>query len=272
MGNPWPISPITDKDLTFAVVNYDFTSFTANAESELPSLEAAIDLTLIDFATSIADQIPLIVDIFSGLDDLANIPLEIDASDNIGTTLSDLASAAAAGDATLNDFAAFFVPPPPSGGGGGGGPTPTQSTKCGTHGQSSILLSDNAGNCFAADVTPVLDVADGTCYKVCVMDGSCFAGKANVTGAALLSGDSKLFAVSFDTVTPQGSSTSVSRVTFKLTPYKAGHFLGKFTINTSNRNPSEIWCLIADVISSATTSGGGGGGGTGGGGGGKKGL
>lgn len=272
MSNPWPIAPLTDKDLNFAVVNYDFTSFTADAEAELPSLLDSIDLTILDFATSIADQGPLIIDIFSGLDDLANIPGEIDASDNFGPTLSDLASSAAAGDASLNDFNAFFVPPPPSGGGGDGTPTPTQSAKCGTHGQSTILLSDSTGDCFAANVLPVLDMADGPCYSQCVMDGSCFAGKTTVTGIALETGDAQLWSASFDTVTPQGTSTPVSRVTFKLTPYKTGHFLAKFTVNTS-RNPSgEIWCLIVDVTNSGTAVGGGGGGGTSGGGGTKGGL
>lgn len=261
--NPWPIAPLTPTDLNFAVVNYDFTSFVGNEQAELPGLEGAIDLTILDFAGSIADQTPLITSLFDGLDDLGAISGEIDNTDNVGSTLSDLSNTASAGDATLNDYNGFFTAPPPAGGGGGGGGTPTQSTKCGSHGQSSITLNDDTGNCFAADALPVLDIADGTCYRTVLMDNSDFAGRATVTGAALLSGDAQLFAVSFDSVTPQGSNTPVSRVIFKLTPYKTGHFLAKFTVNTSDRNPSEIWCLIVDVINSGSTGGGGGSGGGG---------
>ncbi len=39
--NPWPIAPITPKDLDFAVVNYDFTSFAGSEQADLPSLECS---------------------------------------------------------------------------------------------------------------------------------------------------------------------------------------------------------------------------------------
>lgn len=263
MANPWPIAPLAHQQLSFALVDYNFAGLTADSLSEEPGLENAIDLTLADFAASIADQTGLIAVMFDGLDDLGTIMNEVDNSPLDGV-LSELANTASAGDAILNDYQGMLTGTSGGGGtGGGGGGSPTQSAKCGTHGDSVITLGDDTGNCFAADVTHILDIADGTCYKTCVMDGSCFAGKTNVTSATLLSGDSKLFAVSIDTVTPQGSDTPVSRVTFALSPYKTGHFLAKFTVHT-DRNPNgEIWCLIADVIDSGTSSGGGGGGGGG---------
>lgn len=119
--NSWPIPLLTPKDLDFAVVNYNFTSFTADFESELPTIEGFIDTTLLDFAASIAEQIPLIASLFDGLDDLASIPGEIDASDNIASTLSDLANTAAAADATLGDFNGQIGG---SAGGNNGGSTP----------------------------------------------------------------------------------------------------------------------------------------------------
>lgn len=102
--NPWPIAPISPRDLDFSVVNYCFASFTANEETELPGLETAIDLTLLDFATSIADQTLLIADLFTGMDDVGLISGEIDSSDDVGQTLSDLSNSAAAADATLGDY------------------------------------------------------------------------------------------------------------------------------------------------------------------------
>jgi hypothetical protein len=263
--NPWPISPIAQKDLDFSVVNYDFTTFTAGQLAELPGLENAIDLTILDLAASVADQTVLIGTLFDGLDDLATMTGEIDNSPLDGV-LGELANTATASDAILSDYQGMLTGTSSGGGGGGGGgTTPTQSAKCGTHGDSAIKLSDDTGNCYAADVTHVLDIADGTCFKTCIMDGSCFAGRTGVRSASLLSGDAKLFSVSVDTVTPQGSNAAVSRVTFTLTPYTTGHFLAKFTVHT-DRNPNgEIWCLIADVIDSGTSGGGGAGGGGGGG-------
>ncbi len=49
----WPILPLGANDLTFGVVNYDFTGLTAGELADLPNLEAAIDATLADFGTSL---------------------------------------------------------------------------------------------------------------------------------------------------------------------------------------------------------------------------
>lgn len=120
-SNPWPITPITSKDLDFAVVNYDFTTFVDNEQSELPSLEGAIDLTLLDYAASVADQTVLIASLFDGLDDLGLIPGEIDSSDDVGSTLGELANSAAAGDAALGDYTGQIGGSTGGGGGTGGG-------------------------------------------------------------------------------------------------------------------------------------------------------
>jgi hypothetical protein len=99
----WPISPLSDRDLTFAVVNYDFTSLTANELSSLPNLETAIDTALADFGTSVADQTALIASMAGDLDDLGNILNEL-STDDFDQVLADLAGAASAADGMLNDF------------------------------------------------------------------------------------------------------------------------------------------------------------------------
>ena len=123
--NPWPIYPLTSADLDFAVVSYDFSGLTANALADEPGLEAAIDLTLADVATSIADQTSLIAIMFDGLDDLDSIIGEIDGSPLDGV-LGELANAATAGDSDLNDFTQQFTDstPPPQ-------PTPAPVLKVG---------------------------------------------------------------------------------------------------------------------------------------------
>lgn len=128
--NPWPISPLTQKDLDFAVVGYGFSDLTANALADEPGLEAAMDTSLLDFGTSIADQTALIITLFDGLDDLGLISGEIDGSPLDGV-LGNLANAASAGDAMLNDYQGQIGGPssPPAGGGSGGG-TPQQN--CGS--------------------------------------------------------------------------------------------------------------------------------------------
>ena len=262
--NPWPITPPGPNDLNFAVVSYGFTDSLANDLAELPSDLDAIDLTMLDLASSVVDQTVLIASMFDGLDDLGSIIGEIDASP-LDSVLGELANTAAAGDATLSDYQGMLTGTNDGGGSGGGGSTPpTQSANCGTHGASNIQLSDDTGNCFASNVLPVVAIADGACFFPYLCDGSEFMGRVTVTGITLTTGDAQFWSASLDAVTPQGSNTPVSRVTFKLTPYKTGHFLAKFTVHTSTRNPTEIWCLIVDVIEGTPASGGGGGGGGGG--------
>jgi len=101
--NPWPILPLGANDLTFGVVNYDFTGLTAGELADLPNLEAAIDATLADFGTSIADQAVLIDSMAGDLDDLSKVLNEL-ATDDFEQILADLAGIASTGDSLLNDF------------------------------------------------------------------------------------------------------------------------------------------------------------------------
>ena len=102
----WPIAPLGTNDLNFGVVNYDFTGLTAGELADLPNLEAAIDATLADFGTSLADQAVLIDSIAGDLDDL-NILLNEMASDDFEQILADLAGIAAASDGLLSGFTAL---------------------------------------------------------------------------------------------------------------------------------------------------------------------
>jgi hypothetical protein len=101
--NPWPITPLGPKDLTFAVVNYDFTGLTADQLGPLPQLEAVMDSGALDLAASIADQVVLVDSMASDLDDLGNVLNELQ-SDDFEQILADLAGIAAAGDGMLNNF------------------------------------------------------------------------------------------------------------------------------------------------------------------------
>jgi len=99
----WPILPLGANDLTFGVVNYDFTGLTAGELADLPNLEAAIDATLADFGTSVADQAVLIDSMAGDLDDLGKVLNEL-ATDDFEQILADLAGIASTGDSLLNDF------------------------------------------------------------------------------------------------------------------------------------------------------------------------
>jgi hypothetical protein len=101
--NPWPISPLAQSDLDFAIVNYDFTGLTADKLGPTDGLLAAMDTTIPDFGQSIADQILLIASMDSDLDDLPIILTEMNIDDS-AQVLSDLAGIAAAGDSLLNNF------------------------------------------------------------------------------------------------------------------------------------------------------------------------
>lgn len=101
--NPWPIAPLETKDLDFAVVNYDFTGLTAGELADLPNLESAIDLSLGDFALSLADQTVLVPSLFDGLNDLGNIPGEIDGFE-FDLTAGELSKASTDGDTLLDNY------------------------------------------------------------------------------------------------------------------------------------------------------------------------
>jgi len=99
----WPILPLGANDLTFGVVNYDFTGLTAGELADLPNLEAAIDATLADFGTSLADQAVLIDSMTGDVDDL-NIVLNEMGTDDFEQIAADLAGIASAGDSLLSGF------------------------------------------------------------------------------------------------------------------------------------------------------------------------
>ena len=101
--NPWPIPLLGTKDLDFAIVNYDFTSLTADQLGPLPPLEGFMDSTALDLAASIADQAVLIDSMAGDLDDLGNIFTEMD-NDGFDPILADLAGIAASGDTLLNNL------------------------------------------------------------------------------------------------------------------------------------------------------------------------
>jgi hypothetical protein len=105
--NAWPIALLGPKDLTFAVVNYDFTGFTADQLGPLPQLEAVMDSGALELAASIADQVVLVDSMAGDLDDLGNVLNELQ-SDDFAQILADLAGIAAAGDAMLNDFGSLI--------------------------------------------------------------------------------------------------------------------------------------------------------------------
>lgn len=117
--NPWPIAPIADTDLNFAVVSYDFASFTNNEETDLPSLEGSIDTSLLDYAGSIADQTTLIASLFDGLDDVFTVLGEI-GGDDLESLFGPLTNAAASGDAILVSYQGLLGDSAGSSGGGGG--------------------------------------------------------------------------------------------------------------------------------------------------------
>ena len=99
----WPISPLAQSDLDFAVVNYDFTGLTASELAPLQSFDDAIDLTLADTITSVADQAVLIASMAGDLDDLGNILNEL-AGDDFFVILAELSALQALADRELNDF------------------------------------------------------------------------------------------------------------------------------------------------------------------------
>jgi hypothetical protein len=132
--NPWPISPLTDKDLDFAIVNYGFTDLAGQDLGTLPRLEAELDQGLADILTSISDQAVLIASMDGIFDDAASIFNEI-AGDDFNQTLGDLDTAATTGDSLLNDYTTLTTPsnpnppPPPPGTSTCTGPTTTYSAQ-----------------------------------------------------------------------------------------------------------------------------------------------
>lgn len=114
--NPWPIAPITEKDLDFATVNYDFTGFTASALADGPAMETFLDATLADGAASVADQAVLIASMDDDIGGLGGILGEIGV-DDFETGMADLPNVTTAGDSLLTDFTNLIGPeqPPPAG-------------------------------------------------------------------------------------------------------------------------------------------------------------
>jgi hypothetical protein len=114
--NPWPITPLSSKDLDFIPVNYDFTSLAGTEQADLPGLETAIDATLADFILSVADQTGLFAAMDGDLLDAASIPGEVDAVE-FNRTAAELATAATAGDQLFSDYTSLVgasAPPAPS--------------------------------------------------------------------------------------------------------------------------------------------------------------
>jgi hypothetical protein len=105
--NAGPIAPLTAKDLTFAVKNYDFTGLTADQLSPLPQLEAVMDSNALDLAASIADQAVLIASMASDIADLGQVLNEVSFVD-FSPIYADLAGIASAGDGMLNDFGSLI--------------------------------------------------------------------------------------------------------------------------------------------------------------------
>jgi hypothetical protein len=101
--NPWPIAPLAESDLDFAVVNYDFTTLTATELGPADPLLAAIDSSLTEFGTSLADQTVLIDSMAGDLDDLGKVLDEL-ATDDFEQIAADLAGIASTGDGILNDL------------------------------------------------------------------------------------------------------------------------------------------------------------------------
>lgn len=246
---PFPI--LTDDLLDTSRQQFDFTQSLTDTIGDLGTDADGFD-------SAVADTIAAVV-AGQGLAGLLDDDLGI-ATGIAGlidpNSLSDVAAALpgylATESAIVTDTGALLqaiapAPTPPSGGGGGGG-TPTQSANCGSYGLSSILLSDPTQNCFAATTLPVVNIADGPCTFIFLMDGSSFAGKATVYSTALQSGDAQLFSISNDTVTAADGVTPVSRVLVKVSPYKVGHFNARFAVSTNRASP-EVWCMILDVIS-----------------------
>lgn len=124
--NPWPITPLTDKDLGFDVVAYDFTGLTAGELQDLPGLEAAIDVDLLEAALSVTDQTGLFDSVEADLSDLSSISDEM-GGDDFAATVLQLAPTAAAGDAALADFTSL-IGTGSSGGGGSSGASECAST------------------------------------------------------------------------------------------------------------------------------------------------
>lgn len=124
--NPWPIAPIAQSDLDFAVVNYDFATFTDNEQSELPSLEGALDISLLDYAASIADQTTEIASLFDGIDDVFAVLDEI-GNDDLESIFTPLANASGQGDAVLATYNSLIGD---NSGGGNPAPAPPTQASC----------------------------------------------------------------------------------------------------------------------------------------------
>ena len=261
----WPVLTADQLDLT--IDTWDFQQTLSDELGDLGTRLDGFDVYLQETLFLIGAGGVLSGSLGDSIDLAAGIAGTIDPNSLAGDVASFPASLAE-GDAIVADSNALLgavgpAPPATGGGGGGGGtnPTPTQSSACGSYGQSSLLLSDNTYNCDAADVLPVVNIADGSCTFIFPMDNSTFAGRATVSATSLQSGDAQLWSIANDTIPGVSGGAPVSRVWFTLKPYKTGHFLARFNVTTDRKATPETWCMIVDVISQGAPAGGGGTGG-----------
>lgn len=216
--NPWPIAPIADTDLNFAVVSYDFASFTNNEEADLPSLEGAIDTSLLDYAGSIADQTTLIASLFSGLDDVFTVLNEI-GGDDLESIFGSLANTATQGDAILVSYDALIGDNSGSGGGGGGGGTP--------------------GACAAIDFGSIPTSTAGAANSVTTqwLVGNTTGKDLHVTGAPITAGQTGVF---FTDPEPNGSTIPAGgtlSITIVFAPPAPGTYNATMTLETDGPDP-----------------------------------
>lgn len=241
--NPWPISPLGANDLNFAVVNYDFSSLTADSLSEGPGIENAIDLSLADFSTSIADQTSEIAVMFDGLDDLLNIVGEIDASPLDGV-LGELANTASAGDATLGDFQGQLTGNP----GGGGGTAPPTTSPCA--------------------VQDFGDVQSGSTKSMTINITNNASATITIKGLVVTGNNGpNLFSLSDLMQGKELAPGSAAQLTINASAIAAqpGAYSSTLTVNTDQPDPQPCMMLQVNVTPGTTPPPGGGGGAPGGG-------
>lgn len=248
--NPWPIAPITDKDLNFGVVSYAFASFTNNEESDLPSLEGFIDTNLLDYAGSIADQATLFASLFDGIDEIFNVLKEI-GSDDFESLFVPLSNAASAGDLTLTNYQGLLGDSAGSSGGGGSSGTPAPSTDCSQ--RTNQYGISNTGSfpgvtCNWKLTFQVLRVQDGPCtYSAPPAAQTGDSSLPIINSFALLSGDAGVWQLSHHTAhASDGSPYDVIDV--KITPTTPGHFDGVGLLIMNNGSRTWHVCLSVDFI------------------------
>lgn len=248
--NPWPIAPITDHDLNFAVVSYDFASFTNNEQTDLPSLEGAIDVSLLDYAGSIAEQTTMIASMFEGLEEIFSVLKEL-GSDDFESMFVPLSNSASAGDLILTGYQGLLGDSASSGGGGGGGGTAPPSSDCSQRTNQYGISNTGAFpgvTCNWKLTFQVLRVQDGPCtYSAAPAAQTGDATLPTINAFNLQSGDAGVWQLSHHTAhASDGSPFDVIDV--HITPKTTGHFdaVGLLIMN----NGSRTWhvCMSVDFI------------------------